>query len=276
MGAAAFVEIAYQMEGLAEVLVASQRLLPDNGWPYDQILSTWQQRIVAGQAEAREIGRLIVDTVANTYAPQDVRMVAVNLGALDDTGRVLDTLALALMQSLGDWHVLQAVRCAVGKTDWISAEIPAAASSTSSILPAVDMLEFLEQLRQTLVDEAPQTPEVFGQRQRLMHLQGLIDKALQALMPHSQAPSRLILHAQPTPQRGLSILMPPVRTAFVQDDETAVPAFTLAHSNYLNLEFSQHVHWAALIGAFRTHCRKAVCALALDQCDARRLQWHDA
>jgi CHAT domain-containing protein len=250
MGAAAFVEIAYQMEGLAEVLVASQRLLPDDGWPYDQILSTWQQRIVAGQAEAREIGRLIVDTVANTYTPQDVRMVAVNLGALDDTGRMLDTLALALMQSLGDWHVLQAVRCAMGKTDWISAELPTAASSTASLLPAVDMLELLEQLRLALADEARQAPEVFGQRQRLMHLQGLIDKALQALMPDSQAHSRLILHAQPTPQRGLSILVPPVHTAFVPDEELTMPAFSLAHSNYLNLEFSQHVHWAALIGAF--------------------------
>jgi len=254
MGAAAFVEIAYQMEGLAEVLVASQRLLPDDGWPYDQILSSWQQRIVAGKADAHEVGRLIVDAVVNDYATQDVRMVAVNLRALADTGRVLDTLALALMQCLGDWHVLQAVRRAIDNTDWISAELPelpTAALSPIDVLPAVDMLELFEHLRQELACEAPQTSEVFSQRQRLVHLQGLVDKALQALQSDSRAQSRLILHAQPTPQRGLSILIPPVHTAFAPDDQTAGPTFTLAHSNYLNLEFSQHVHWAALIGAFQ-------------------------
>jgi len=41
MGAAAFVEIAYELEGQADVLVASQRLLPDDGWPYGAIIREW-------------------------------------------------------------------------------------------------------------------------------------------------------------------------------------------------------------------------------------------
>lgn len=108
MGAAAFVEIAYQMERLAHVLVASQRLLPDDGWPYQRILSKWQTRAAKPNADAHALGRIIVDTVADAYPGKDVSMAAVNLDALDDAGRVLDTMALALMQHLGDWHVFNA------------------------------------------------------------------------------------------------------------------------------------------------------------------------
>lgn len=251
MGAAAFVEIAYQMEGLAKVFVASQRLLPDDGWPYDKMLTAWQQCIVNHEAGADQIGRMIVDTVAAAYPQQDVRMVAVNLHALENTGRVLDTLALALMQSLGDWHVLQSVRRATENTEWISADLPEEQPTAAHCLPAVDMLELLEHLQQALADEARQTPELFGQRQRITHLQDLVTQALQALKTDSHSKNRLILHAQPRPNRGLSILIPPLRTPFERGTEAAGPAFTLAHSNYLNLGFSQHVHWAALVGAFQ-------------------------
>jgi len=50
-----------------------------------------------------------------------VRITAVNLQALAEAGWVLDTPALALMQSLGDWHMLNAVRQAAQHTEWISA-----------------------------------------------------------------------------------------------------------------------------------------------------------
>lgn len=251
MGAAAFVEIAYQMEGLAEVFVASQRLLPDNGWPYDTMLSAWQQCIAEGEPTAHDIGRLIVDTVANAYPTQDVRMVAVNLGALEDAGRVLDTLALSLMQSLGDWHVLQALRRAIEHTGWISAELPDASLAAPGLLPAVDMLEILEHLGPALTDEEERTPEEFGQKRRIRQLQKLVEDAVHALVPTSHSKSPLILHAQPTPHRGLSILLPPPPSALAPGEQTAIPSFTLAQSNYLNLEFSQHVHWAALVGAFQ-------------------------
>lgn len=260
MGAAAFVEIAYQMEGLAQVLVASQRFVPDNGWPYDQILTRWQERLTQKSATAQDLGRLIVETVADyyqgdkKYSPDDVRLAAVNLTALEAAGRALDTLALALMQSLGDWHVLDALRQAAQPLHWIKAELSegqtAQATQLAEFLPAVDMFELLEHVHQALTEKSRSAPEIFGQRERARHLADLAEKALKVLKQGTRSGNRLLLHVRPTPDRGLSILLPPMRTPEQIDAETG-PTFDLAGSNYLDLNFSQHVHWAALVGAFQ-------------------------
>ena len=55
MGVAAFVEIAYQIQGLAGILVASQRPLPDAGWPYDKIMPPLARAVSASQSQARRI-----------------------------------------------------------------------------------------------------------------------------------------------------------------------------------------------------------------------------
>jgi CHAT domain-containing protein len=206
------------------------------------------------------LGHLIVDAVADAYPGHDVRMVAVNLRALEEVARVLDTLAVALIQSLGDWHVLHAVREALTVTEWISTALPEdtpkaenapPASQESGYLPAVDMFDLLDHLRETLADEVQRTPTSYGQRQRITHLHTLVEKALQVLVPDAASDtSRLLLHARPAAGHGLSICLPPPHSP-EQPDQEADAVFHLAQSNYLQLQFSRHVQWAALVGAFQ-------------------------
>jgi CHAT domain-containing protein len=259
MGATAFVEIAYEMNGPVQVLVASQRLLPDDGWPYEKIIKGWQQQIATRHASAGALGRLIVDAVTDAYPKHDVRMTAVNLTALEKTSRVLDTLSLALMQSLGDWHVLNAFRQAVQNTRRISLEIPAhkpAANKTPSppaqpeFLPAVDMLEVLQSMHVALAEEVNEAPREFGQRDRIAQLRDLVKKALDVLKSGKNSEPSLLLHARPAGDHGLSILLPPWCAPEHVKAEVG-PTFDLAQSNYLSLKFSQRTHWAALLGAFQ-------------------------
>lgn len=257
MGAAAFIEVAYQMEGLAEVLVASQRSMPDNGWPYHLILLRWQERLKK-PASAQDLARLIVDTAADYYqdehAEDQVGLVALNVAALEEASRILDALALALMHTLGDWHVLDALRRAAQSLEWVRAESLSGRTLPKTrlgeYLPAVDMFQWLERVGQELNEKARQAPAAFGQRERAQHLADLAEKALRVLKQGTRSGDRLLLHARPVPDRGLSILLPPMRTPEQIDAETG-PIFDLARSNYLDLNFSQRVHWAAFVGAFQ-------------------------
>ncbi len=269
MGAAAFAEIAYQFDTLAEVFVASQRPLPDDGWPYDTILQNWQKSLEEDEkADAKRLGATIVRAVADAYPDPklDVRIAAINLRALQKATRVLDTLALALMHNLGDWHVLNAVRQAFQKTPRVSAWVPDESTDAQDAvnLPTGDMLGFLEQLLQEF-EACDDVPEKFGQAQRLAHLKGLTTEAITALEPQEEtgennanesppAPTttragRLFVETWPTPRRGLSLMMPNVSKPNVTSEPQASP-LNVAQSNYLNLRFSQQVHWAAFVGAF--------------------------
>ncbi|MBI2997421.1 MAG: hypothetical protein HYY46_03020 [Deltaproteobacteria bacterium] len=109
-------------------------------------------------------------------------MAALNLAALEDASRALDTLALALMQSLGDWHVLDAVCKAAEPLQWIKAELPedqtAEATKLAEFLPAVDLFELLERTHQELTEKIEGTPEDYGQRRRVKHLADLTEKAV--------------------------------------------------------------------------------------------------
>jgi hypothetical protein len=90
------------------------------------------------------------------------------------------------MQNLGDWHVLNAVRKAGRSTDWISPEMSSEMATTSkeipksaNFLPAVDLLQFLENTHRALLREALKTPEEYGQKQRIEHLRNLLGRAKQ-------------------------------------------------------------------------------------------------
>lgn len=245
MGAAAFVEIAYQMEGLVQVLVASQQFAPDNGWPYDKVLTKWQ---IQAAKSTQDLACSIVDTVADhyrgEYPEEDVRIAAFDLTVLESASRALDTLALALMQSLGDWHVLDAVKRAANsqRLKWIKAELPedrtAQEITLAEYLPAVDVFELLECVHQELDKKIHEAPEEFGQRERVRHLSDLVERAFKVFKPEPGSGNSLLLSGRPRSDTGLSILLP-------------TTAFNLAESNYLDLRFSRRVHWAALIGTIQ-------------------------
>ncbi|MGH7820429.1 MAG: clostripain-related cysteine peptidase, partial [Candidatus Binatia bacterium] len=246
VGAAAFVEIAYQMEGLAQVLVASQGMLPDEGFPYAAIMRAWRGLLRRGEPDAADLGRLIVETVAATYAKSSPtpRMVAVDLARLDDAARALDALALALMQNLGVWHVFEATRRASDAVAPVTTR-EVGKEEPGEPLPAVDMMEFLgrigAELEASLEDPKDAPPREFGQRERVAYLRELATKALGVLAGEPAGKKPLILHAEPRRDRGLSIFLPPAPPGTIN----------FAESNYFTLGFSRRVHWAALVGAFR-------------------------
>ena len=254
MGAAAFVEIAYQMEGLAEIFVASQGLLPNAGWPYRDILVGCQHLIAKRLDTPASFGRLLVDAMIGHYPKlrDKLQMVAVNLGALLGVGRALDTLSLSLMQSVGDWHVLDAVRRAVRRAEWIRADEPdERRPRKSQWLPAVDLLLLLQHLREAFSAKLGEVPSEYGQRERIEQLSKLLDKTLEVIAPahpDEALASPLILHSSPNTGQGLSIVLPPPSTPANQENNVS---FNLADSNYLDLRFSQTVHWAALVGVLQ-------------------------
>lgn len=58
-----FLEVAYQLEGLADVMVGAQTMFPDKGWPYQQLLSRWEAKLGTAPAEniAKELARIAVE-----------------------------------------------------------------------------------------------------------------------------------------------------------------------------------------------------------------------
>ena len=113
-GAAASVEVLFEREGLARVFVGSQGILFDNGSPYTEIFQNWNQ--LAGKSNesegdsfSQELALSFMKSTQNESVESQPEFIGVNLETLDEVARVLDTLALALLHSLGDWHVLDAL-----------------------------------------------------------------------------------------------------------------------------------------------------------------------
>lgn len=229
----AFLEVAYQLEGLAALLVAPQTVLPGEGWPYDQILTAWQARLRRrGGVAPQALAQLLVECVVAAYsghAQQDrVALSAINLAALDRVARALDTLTLGLLQNLGDWAVfstLQKTRAQVQGIDWPE---------------NVDLLELLRVgaaalSRQHAIVSRQKGEADFGESERAQHLLTLMARA-RDVIAGTEDESALIVanHSLTTqPLGGISIHFPQ----------------SLAGSNYLRLRFAQKVHWAALLGA---------------------------
>jgi len=261
MGVAAFAEIGYQLQGFARLLVASQRPLPDAGWPYEMILRRFSEQLAAtDEVEPQELAKILVDGVADRFPDEidDVRMAAIDLDRLETVARVLDTVSLAIMQNLGDWHVLNAVGQARANTARISPAVPLVTEATSwgesqqaNFLPAVDLLEFLMNTQQALRNEESKTPEAFGQRKTIDRLANLLESALKVMKPKNPGESRLFLSSRPKEDRGLSILLLPPRPDSTMEGESHVKSFRLSNSNYLKLRFSSRVHWSAMMGVYQ-------------------------
>ncbi len=284
LGVAAFFEIAYQLRDHAEVFVASQSPLPDTGWPYDRILIEWKKQF-DGNGSAEELGELIVDEVTEefTKANMEPRMVALRLKAMETTARALDVLALALMQGLGDWHVLHALQqvFAGNKLKWVSPDIPGESkkdrasqnhADDKDSLPAVDLLDLLARTRQALRDEKD-VPAAHGQQARIENLCRLLNEARRIFrppvkrkspaqlatksrrqvdadaQPESLEPPPLLVCASHARGQGLSILLPAWTAS--ESTQDSGQSFNSSDSNYRRLDFCQDVHWPALLGAFQ-------------------------
>ncbi|MEO8493535.1 MAG: CHAT domain-containing protein, partial [Planctomycetota bacterium] len=126
-----FLELAYELEGRVEVLLAPQSWVPDAGWDYNQVLKTWKQaaRRQPGQLDAVSLARELVPEICQAYGAgkktdRQASLVtsvpfvvsALDLRRLDDVARAFDTLCIAMLQVLGEgliWEARELVRSLV-------------------------------------------------------------------------------------------------------------------------------------------------------------------
>lgn len=282
-GATAFVEVLFELEGLARVYVGSSDRLPDKGLPFTKILRNWERAIAKGERKtpfSHVLAEQFLDTVRaepQAAATNLDTLVAVNLDTLDEVARVLDALAVALLHSIGDWHVLDAVQKAVAGEHSINVAEPGASKPNhqASVLddiefvPAVDLFILLSRLEEEFARKldrpapvAATSPEyqapvpiAFSQRDRIQKLYKLIRKTVahlnsSHLLADDSQDGSLFIHEDESRRRekGLHILLPQLRTADQIANETG-KIYSLSTPSYSKLNFSRRVHWSALVGA---------------------------
>jgi CHAT domain/Clostripain family len=219
----AFLEVAYQLEGLTTLLVAPQTFLPGQGWPYERLLTAWRRR---RPADPESLARLLVSEVIAAYRqekdPPQIALSAIDLRALDQVARSLDTLTLGLMQCLGDKAVLTALKDTRRRSQGI--EWP----------ENVDLLELLTLAGQMLQRRQARASNVFGEKARAAALVDLFARTRAVIRGEAGGPPLVLANASLArqPLHGVSIHFPR----------------SLAGSSYLDLRFARKVHWAALLG----------------------------
>lgn len=292
-GATAFVEVLFELEGLARVYVGSSDRLPDNGLPFDRILKNWDKATDEIEKKtdrlpvAQVLAESFLSTIRSTRKPPDSTLdtlIAVNLDTLDEVARVLDALAVALLHSIGDWHVLDALHATVRSIGDHSINVAEPGSKKkpklSTILddiefvPAVDLFLLLTHLEAAFANkldgatedqansEGSQSvvPVAFSQRDRIQKLYKLIRKTLahlnsKHLLADDSLDGSLLIGDESSTNnkrrkgsKGLNILLPALRTAEQIAEETG-KIYSLSTPSYSKLNFSRRVHWSALVGA---------------------------
>lgn len=121
-----FLELAYELEGLVDVLIAPQTGVPDEGWNYGHVLSRWKSRVGESPETmgAREIAPALIAAIAQSYAEKTDKysVSALDLAKLDEVARAFDSACIGTLQSLGEglmWSARDELRAtlAVGTSD---------------------------------------------------------------------------------------------------------------------------------------------------------------
>ncbi len=110
-------EVAYEIDGCARLLVAPQTRIPDEGWDYAVVLSVCAAalQVSGGVVGATDMARVVLHAAADGYETRRAGTLALSvldLSALADVAAAFDTLSLAMLHSLGDelvWRARAAV-----------------------------------------------------------------------------------------------------------------------------------------------------------------------
>ncbi len=111
-----FLEVAYELERVVRVLVASQTAVPPEGWNYDRVLGSLERLLADRSADADQsapaVARVIVTEGAAGWPPpaasaekdppQAPRLSALNLENLSPLERAFDAVMLGMLAALGD------------------------------------------------------------------------------------------------------------------------------------------------------------------------------
>ncbi len=107
-----FLELAYELEGIVQVLLASQTTVPGSGWDYTKVLHTWRQTVETAREgpDAVTVARALLPAVVESYrttSPVPCVVSALDLRRLDDVARAFDTLCIGMLQVLGEGLIWQ-------------------------------------------------------------------------------------------------------------------------------------------------------------------------
>ena len=83
------IETAYEVENLAQVMVASEASAPNNGWPYDQVIPLFGRR----GASNKDIAKGIVTAFHEFYVREQQPMATHSAFDLSQTGAVVQSLS---------------------------------------------------------------------------------------------------------------------------------------------------------------------------------------
>lgn len=118
-----FMELAYELEGYVDVLLAPQNLVPNCGWNYTKVLQTWKNaaKRERGNLDAVLLARELVPIIIGAYGESkktDKLPIGVNaapffvsaldLRRLDDVAQAFDTLCIGMFQVLGEGLIWEA------------------------------------------------------------------------------------------------------------------------------------------------------------------------
>ena len=102
-----FLELAYELEDIVQVLIAPQTGSPSGGWDYRRVLGALERALAAkrpplGTSPAR---RALLDRIVECYRDGLKRahsVSALDLQRLDDVASTFDTLCIGTLQALGE------------------------------------------------------------------------------------------------------------------------------------------------------------------------------
>lgn len=98
------IEVAYQVRSSAHLYVASENLMPVNGWPYDDILSSLRDQ---PDIDSVSLGKLVVEKycayfgLSSPHAAAGVTLTALRLASIDRLASAVSGFANALQKDIG-------------------------------------------------------------------------------------------------------------------------------------------------------------------------------
>ena len=216
----AMIETGYAMRDVGQIMVASQELVPGNGWNY----KLWLQGLVGKpEMSGTELGKALVSAYQQEYSgTQDTTLSATDLGVMMDLADAVSEVADGLVKDLKG--LLPIVKKARSDCEKYAPGYP---------FPYIDLELFLAQAEHGHPDQQTQVS--------IRRARELLKKAVIA---NYAAPGRLGRYGS----QGLSIYYPDSEAAFLKDPD---------HEGYRKtntifpVEFVQKYKWVEFMEAFR-------------------------
>ena len=225
-------EIAKQVSGSVEIMVASEEVIPEKSWPYARILQRLLTATETSTVDPEDLAKLIVDEYVSRYegVEEAVTLSACRLTQIDDLSKALSELGHCLTKMLVNLKLTRAISKARSK------------SQMFLFREYVDLFDFCERLVETLQGLEPDKDGPSGIRAKvLVAAQQMMD----VIGSNGGNPLDFVLHCRSTSgaggslerAHGVSIYFPPLPATYADLDlsrETNWNNFVL---NYMNEVF---------------------------------------